>query len=84
MQQGSDKMIDPQQIRMARAALNLGIRDLASMVDASTSTILRFEKDRGGLQSGTMARIKIALEGRGVIFLEDAGEGSGVRVKASQ
>jgi transcriptional regulator with XRE-family HTH domain len=75
-------MIDPQQIRMARAALNLRVLDLAEIAECASATLVRFEKDRGGLQSGTMARIKIALEARGVTFLEDAGEGSGVRVKA--
>jgi transcriptional regulator with XRE-family HTH domain len=75
-------MIDPQQIRMARAALNIGVRDLAAMIDAAPSTLTRFETGKGGMQSGTMARIKTALEARGVTFLEDARQGSGVRVKA--
>lgn len=75
-------MIDPQQIRMARAALNLRVLDLADIAECASATLVRFEKDRGGLQSGTMARIKSALEARGVTFLEDAGQGSGVRVKA--
>lgn len=75
-------MIDPQQVRMARAALGLGVRDLAAMIDSAPSTLTRFETEKGGLQSGTMARIKSALEARGVTFLEDAGQGSGVRVKA--
>jgi DNA-binding XRE family transcriptional regulator len=75
-------MIDPQQVRMARAALDLGIRDLATAVDASTSTILRFEKERGGLQSGTMSKIKTALEGRGVTFLDNEGQGSGIRCRS--
>lgn len=75
-------MIDPQQVRMARAALGLGVRDLAAMIDSAPSTLTRFETEKGGLQSGTMARIKSALEVRGVTFLEDAGQGSGVRVKA--
>ncbi len=75
-------MIEPQQIRMARAALNLRVLDLADIADCASATLVRFEKDRGGLQSGTMARIKSALEARGVTFLEDAGQGSGVRVKA--
>jgi hypothetical protein len=66
---------------MARAALGLGVRDLAAMIDSAPSTLTRFETEKGGLQSGTMARIKSALEARGVTFLEDAGQGSGVRVK---
>lgn len=77
-------MIDPQQIRMARAALNLRVLDLAEIAECASATLVRFEKDRGGLQSGTMARIKTALETRGVVFLEDAGEGSGVKVKAAK
>ena len=74
-------MIDPQQVRMARAALNIGVRDLAGMIEAAPSTLTRFETGKGGLQSGTMFKIKVALEARGVAFLEDDGQGSGVRVK---
>jgi ribosome-binding protein aMBF1 (putative translation factor) len=79
-----ESMIDPAQIRMARAALGLGVRDLAAMIEAAPSTLTRFETNKGGLQSGTMSKIKTALEGRGVIFLDDDGRGSGVRVTAGQ
>ena len=72
-------MIDPQQVRMARAALNIGVRDLAGMIEAAPSTLTRFETGKGGLQSGTMSKIKAALEARGVVFLDDGGQGSGIR-----
>jgi ribosome-binding protein aMBF1 (putative translation factor) len=74
-------MIDPQQVRMARAALNIGVRDLAGMIEAAPSTLTRFETGKGGLQSGTMSKIKAALEARGVVFLDDAGQGSGIRCR---
>nr|WP_226804165.1 helix-turn-helix transcriptional regulator [Amylibacter sp. SFDW26] len=71
------------QLRMARAAIEMGTRELASLAEVSPATISRFEKGKGGLQSATSDRIQSVLEGRGVIFLNDGAVsvGAGVSMK---
>lgn len=71
----------PEQLRMARSALKIGVRELAEMAGVTTATITRFENERGGLNSVTSAKLKAALEAAGVIFLPENGEGSGVRLR---
>ncbi len=71
----------PVQMRMARAALQLGVRELSEMADVATATIVRFEKERGGLNTATLGRIKTALETAGLIFLEQTEQGPGVRLR---
>lgn len=76
-------MISPAQIRMARAALGISVRELAERSQVADSTIHRFESNKGGMQTGTLDRIQAALEAEGVMFLAaDAGGGPGVRLKA--
>ena len=75
-------MPTPEQIRMARAGLGVSVRELAEMSDVAESTILRFESGKGGMQTGTLARLRTALEAEGVIFIEaDDAIGPGVRLK---
>jgi transcriptional regulator with XRE-family HTH domain len=71
----------PVQIRMARAALQLGVRELAEMAGVATATIMRFEKERGGLNTATTAKLKAALEAAGIVFIEQNGNGPGVRLR---
>ena len=68
------------QCRMARTALGLGVRDLADKAGVSTNTITRLE---GGeeLKLQTVATIQAALEATGVIFIDENGEGPGVRLR---
>ncbi len=70
----------PAQCRMARAALELGVRDLAKLADAAPSTITRFEHG-GGVYPRTLAAIRAALESAGVIFIASNGDGPGVRLR---
>lgn len=74
----------PLQCRMARAALNLGVRELAKLASVSTNTITRFEKadkqDEGDkaseIKPRTVAAIRAALELAGIEFInDDRGEG---------
>ncbi len=57
------------------------------MADASSvadSTILRFETGKGGMQTGTLAKIRETLEQAGIVFLEaDDRHGPGVRLKTN-
>ncbi len=68
------------QLRMARAALKMGVRDLASLARVSPNTITRLESDQAS-NATTVAAVRRALEAAGVIFVEENGEGPGVRLK---
>lgn len=68
------------QSRMARAALGLGVRDLASMLDMSPNTITRFERGED-LKSSTVLAIRDALEKAGIEFIPENGGGAGVRLR---
>ena len=73
----------PEQVRMARAALQIGVRELGEMAGVSFTTISRFETGKNGLQHSTAEAIRIALEGRGIQFL-DGGQisaGPGIALK---
>lgn len=73
------------QVKMARAALGLGVRELAELAGCAPSTVLRFETGKGGMQTGTLARIQDALEAEGVIFIEaDEKFGAGVRMRSKR
>jgi transcriptional regulator with XRE-family HTH domain len=69
---------------MARAALGLGVRELAERASVSTNTITRLERGEG-LYSRTVEAIRAALEAAGVEFIPAGayqGEGGpGVRLK---
>ncbi|MCV2447175.1 helix-turn-helix domain-containing protein [Paracoccus sp. DMF] len=60
----------PEQVRMARAALRIGVRDLAEAAGVTPATITRFETEKGRLQHASAEAIRKALEAQGVQFLE--------------
>ena len=68
----------PAQSRMARAALQLGIRDVAKMARVAPSTISRLEAGET-LQPRTVEAIQRAFEKAGVEFIN--GNKPGVRLK---
>jgi transcriptional regulator with XRE-family HTH domain len=68
----------PAQSRMARAALQLGIRDVAKLAKVAPSTISRLEAGEA-LQPRTADAIQHALEKAGVLFIN--GDQPGVRLK---
>ena len=70
----------PEQCRMARAALNLGVRELATLARVSTNTIARFERGEQ-LKDVTMDRVQEALESAGIEFIPENGGGVGVRLR---
>ena len=74
-------MVSPSQIRMARAALKIGVRELADIAGVNAGTVNRYETEKGGLQAETRDKLQAALEARGVSFLPDNGEGAGVRLR---
>jgi transcriptional regulator with XRE-family HTH domain len=70
----------PVQIRMARAAVGWGVRELAEKAGVTANTVTRIENGADAKQS-TMVALRSALEAAGVIFIEQNGEGPGVRLK---
>ena len=61
-------MITPAQVRMARAALGWGVRQLSTKAGVATNTVSRFENGFGAMVE-TVARIQSALENAGMIFI---------------
>lgn len=70
----------PVQCKMARAALGLGVRDLAALAAVSPDTVARLERGEE-LKPRTIDAIRAALEYAGVVFVPENGEGAGVRLK---
>lgn len=77
----------PAQCRMARAALNIGVRDLAVMADVSTNTITRLEKadqpsnePTSVIKSRTVSAIRAALEAAGIQFMDEGDTAKGLGV----
>ena len=68
------------QCKMARAALGLGVRDLAVAADVSPDTIIRLEKG-DVLRRRTVMAVRAALEAAGVEFIPENGGGAGVRLR---
>ena len=77
------EVITPMQVRLARTALGLGVRELAAAAGISPSTVQRFESEIGGMQTRTLDRVQQVLEEGGVIFISaDANGGPGVRLRS--
>lgn len=68
------------QCKMARVAVNLGVRDLAALAAVSPNTIARLERGEE-LKQSTIDSIRTALENAGIEFIAENGGGAGVRVK---
>lgn len=73
-------MITGCQARMGRAALRLGVRDVALAARVSIGTVSRVEADLSA-NPATLDAIKRALEAAGLEFIPDTGDGAGVRLK---
>ncbi|MBB5041907.1 helix-turn-helix domain-containing protein [Shinella fusca] len=63
------------QCKMARAALGLGVRELAKLAEVSVDTVSRLERGEE-LMPRTITTIRQALQSAGVEFInDDRGEG---------
>ncbi len=72
----------PAQVRMARAALNWSLADLANASGVHRNTISNFETGRYAGSAESVAAIRAALESAGVEFIDENGGGPGVRLRA--
>lgn len=57
-----------QQCRMARAALGIGVRELATDADISPNTVARLERGET-LHRRTLAHVQATLEAKGIVFI---------------
>jgi transcriptional regulator with XRE-family HTH domain len=71
------------QLRMARAAVGWGVRELAREAGVTANTVTRIENGADAKQS-TMDRLQRALEAAGVEFIDENGSGPGVRLRKRQ
>lgn len=71
------------QCKMARAALGLGVRELAKLAEVSVDTVSRLERGEE-LMPRTITAIRQALEDAGVILIDQNGNGPGVRLRDRQ
>lgn len=69
------------QSRAARGLLDWSQSTLASRSNLSESTVRDFEKGRRTPTVNNLAAIRAALESAGVIFVDENGEGAGVRLR---
>ena len=78
-------MLTGEQIRAARALARMEQTALASASGISVETVKRLERAVGSISANTSteAAIRRAFSDAGVIFLDENGEGPGVRLRKS-
>ena len=69
---------------MARAALQIGVRELAELAGVAPMTISRIETGQSSGQGETLTKIRRALEAAGVIFIQENDDGPGVRLRKAK
>lgn len=75
-------IITPLQVKLARTALGLGVRELAVSAGVAPSTIQRFESGRGDMHSRTLDKVQRVLEESGILFVPaDPSAGVGIRLR---
>lgn len=77
------QVISGAHIRAARGLLGLSSREVANLTGVSWATIKRFEEANGipASRSGTLERVKAALEDAGIEFIGDPISSPGVRLR---
>ncbi len=71
--------MDAVQCRMARAALGLTARRLAEIAEAPEDAVARIEAGDAIVEAKTVVAVRIALESRGIEFID--GDAPGVRLR---
>lgn len=80
----STENVDPisaAQCKAARALIDMTQPDLAKAARLGLSTVVDLERNRRAVSDDAIAAIRAALEKAGVIFVEENGEGPGVRLR---
>jgi transcriptional regulator with XRE-family HTH domain len=80
-------MISGLQVKLARTALGLSVRDLAEKADVNFNTVSRFENG-AGVHARTVAILERTLAEAGIEFIPEgaasAGGGPGVRLRREE
>jgi transcriptional regulator with XRE-family HTH domain len=76
-------MLTGEQIRAARALARMEQTELAAAAEVSVETVKRLERIVGPISAntGTEAALRGAFNKAGVIFIDENGEGPGVRLR---
>jgi predicted transcriptional regulator len=69
------------QLKLARVALGLSVRQAAEISDVSHETITRIEAGREDVKKTTIEKVQAAFEKAGIEFIAANGGGPGVRLK---
>jgi transcriptional regulator with XRE-family HTH domain len=69
------------QVRMARAALNWTVRDLAEATNLHRNTISNIETGKYLGDEASLATIETVLRRAGIEFIDENGGGPGVRLR---
>lgn len=77
-------LITAAQSRAARALLNISQPQLSERSGTSVSTIRDFETGKRTPIPNNLAAIRAALEAAGVLFIDQNGNGPGVRLRDRQ
>ena len=72
------------QVRMARAALNWTVRDLADATQLHRNTITNVETGKYVGDAATLSAIEGVLKRAGIEFIDENGGGPGVRLRKWQ
>ena len=73
----------PVQLKMARAAVGWGVRDLAKKAGVTANTVTRIENGADAKQS-TIDKLQHALEVAGIEFIDENDGGLGVLLRKRQ
>jgi len=75
-------MIEPAQVRAARALIGWTQGELADAADVPLSIVDRFETGQpDSIPGEAVVKLKTALESAGVVFIPKNGGGAGVRLR---
>lgn len=74
----------PAQCRAARGLVDWSQAELASAANVGLSTLRNFEAGRSAPMANNLSAIRTALEEAGVLFIEQNGNGPGVRLRDRQ
>jgi hypothetical protein len=73
----------PAQCRAGRALVEFTQPVLAQSAGLGLSTVVDFERSRRAVSAAAVRAMRTALEARGVMFIDENGEGPGVRLRKS-
>ena len=77
-------MLTGEQIKAARALVRMEVKAIAEAAGLSFDTVKRLEMFRGPISANTRteAALRRAFRGLGVIFIDENGQGPGVRLQS--